>query len=165
MRAEWMRLQLEGNAVGFKPDFRNPKRTLVEWAPVTVAAVAVMDAVDADGDRRLTDEEVKGAIAKLFAAANLPEQSVVDGNMLEATLERLMPEELKKRVPAKAWAGWIIAIADANKDGHVSAAELLAAYQRWQKSNDADRDGMMDGRELVEQLGSAGAPRDSDSLR
>ena len=165
MRAEWIRLQLEGNAVGFKPDFRNPKRTLVEWAPVTVAAVAFMDAVDGDGDRRLTDEEVKAGIARLFSAANLPEQSVLDAAMLEGVLERIMPENLKKRTPAKAWAAWIVAVADANKDGHVSAAELLAAYQRWQKSNDADRDGMMDGRELVEQMGSAGAPRDPEPLK
>jgi spore coat protein H len=165
MRGEWMRLQVEGNAVGFKPDFCDPKRTLVEWAPHTVAAVTFMDAVDLDGDRRLTDDEVKAGIGRLFAEANLPEQSVMDGVMLEGVLERLMPGELKKRVAAKAWAGWIVAIADANRDGHVSAGELLSAYQRWQKSNDADRDGMMDGRELVEQMGSAGAPRDADPMR
>lgn len=164
-RAEWMRLGLEGSAVGFKPDFRDPKRTLAEWAPVTVAAVAFMDGVDADGDRRLCDEEVKGGIVKLFAAASLPEQSVVDGKMLEETLERVMPEDLKRRVAAKAWAGWIVAIADVNKDGHVSGGELLGAYQRWQRNNDADRDGMMDGRELVESMGSAGAPRDPEPMR
>jgi len=160
-----MRLQLEGNAVGYKPDFRDPKRTLDQWAAHTVAAVTFMDAVDGDGDRRLTDEEVKAGIVRLFAEANLPEQSVLDGVMLAAVLERTVPEELKKRVPAKAWAGWIVAIADGNKDGQVGAGELLGAYQRWQRANDADRDGMMDGRELVEQMGSAGAPRDPEPLR
>jgi len=54
-----IRLQVNGRAVGFKPDFRNPKRTLAEWAPVTVAAVGIMDGVDADRDRRLNDGEVK----------------------------------------------------------------------------------------------------------
>ena len=165
MRAEWIRLQIEGNAVGFKPDFRNPKRTLDQWAAYTVAAVAFMDAVDQDDDRRLTDDEVKAGIVRLFAAANLPEQSVLDVTMLAATLDRLMPDDLKKRVPAKSWADWITAIADTNKDGHVSAAELFAAYRRFQASNDADRDGMMDGRELVEQMGAANAPRDPDPLR
>jgi spore coat protein H len=164
-RAEWMRLQLEGSAIGFKPDFRNPKRTLEQWAGHTVAAVAFMDSVDGDGDRRINDEEMKSAIVRLFVAANLPEQSVLDGAMLAATLERLMPEDLKKRVPAKTWADWMIAIADANKDGRVSAPELLAVYRRFQPSGDTDRDGMMDGRELVEQMGVAGAPRDPEPLR
>jgi len=164
-RAEWIRLQVEGNAMGFKPDFRNPKRTLAEWAGNTVAAVAFMDSIDADGDRRLNDEEVKGGIKKLFESASLPEQSVLDATMLAATLERMMPEELKKRVPARAWADWFVAVADVNRDGHVSAGELFGVYQRFQGSNDADRDGMMDGRELVEQMGSAGAPRDPDPLR
>jgi hypothetical protein len=164
-RAEWIRLQVEGSAVGFKPDFRNPKRTLVEWAPLTVAAVTFMDAVDQDGDRRLTDDEVKGAIARLFEAANLPEQSVLDATMLAATLERIMPEELKRRVPAKAWADWMVALADSNRDGHVSAAELFAVYRRFQSSSDADRDGRMDGRELVEAMGGAGTPRDPDPMR
>jgi len=164
-RAEWIRMQVEGSAVGFKPDFRNPKRTLVEWAPLTVAAVTFMDAVDADGDRRLTDEEVKAAIVRLFETANLPEQSVLDATMLAATLERIMPEELRRRVPAKAWADWIVALADSNRDGHVSAAELFAVYRRFQASNDADRDGRMDGRELVEAMGGAGTPRDPDPLR
>src|SRR5258706_8271190 len=164
-RSEWIRLQVEGNAVGFKPDFRNPKRTLAEWAGLTVAAVAFMDAVDADGDRRLTDEEVKAAIARLFEAANLPEQSVLDSTMLAATLERIMPEDLKKRVPAKAWADWIVALADGNRDGHVSAGELFAVYRRFQGSNDADRDGRMDGRELLEAMGGAGAPRDPEPMR
>jgi hypothetical protein len=108
---------------------------------------------------------VKGAIVRLFAAANLPEQSVLDATMLAATLDRLMPEDLKKRVPAKVWADWIMGIADANKDGHVSAVELSAVYRRFQANGDTDRDGMMDGRELVEQMGAANAPRDPDPLR
>jgi hypothetical protein len=124
-----------------------------------------MDAVDADGDRRLTDEEVKAGIVRLFEAANLPEQSVLDATMLAATLERLMPEDLKKRVPAKAWGDWIVALTDSNKDGHVSAGELFAVYHRFQSGNDADRDGRMDGRELVESMGGAGAPRDPDPFR
>jgi Ca2+-binding EF-hand superfamily protein len=151
--------------VGFKPDFRNPKRTLAEWAGNTEAAVEFMDSVDTDGDRRLNDEEVKEGIKKLFEAASLPEQSVLDATMLAATLERMMPAELKKRTAAKAWADWMVAVADVNRDGHVSAGELFGVYQRFQRSNDADRDGMMDGRELVEQMGSAGAPRDADPLR
>jgi hypothetical protein len=165
MRAEWIRLQVEGSAMGFKPDFRNPKRTLDQWAGHTVAAVAFMDAVDADGDRRLSDDEVKAAIVRLFAEANLPEQSVLHSAMLAATLERLMTEELKKRVPAKAWADWIMAIADANKDARVSAGELFAVYRRFQANGDTDRDGMMDGRELVEQMWAAGAPRDVHPMR
>src|SRR5258705_6561953 len=103
-RSEWIRLQVNGRAVGFKPDFRNPRRTLAEWAPVTVAAVGIMDGVDADRDRRLNDGEVKEAVNKLFAAANLPAQSLMDAQLLTAAIDRAMSDEMKKRVPSKAWA-------------------------------------------------------------
>jgi spore coat protein H len=164
-RAEWIRLQVAGRAVGFKPDFRDPKRTLDEWAPLTVAAVNIMDGIDADHDRRLNDAEVRAGIAKLFSAASLPEQSLMDGPILQASLDRVISEELKKRVPASAWASWIIAIADANKDGKVSSEELFHVYKHFQAGNDADRDGMMDGRELVEALQGGRAPRDPDPKR
>ncbi len=164
-RAEWIRLQVAGRAVGFKPDFRDPKRTLAEWAPVTVAAVNIMDGVDGDGDRRLSDGDVREGIKRLFEAAGLPAQSLLDEKILAETLERLMDEELRKRVPAAAWARWIVAIADLNKDGKIAAEEMFTVYKRYQGGGDADRDGMMDGRELVEALSGGRAPRDPDPMR
>jgi spore coat protein H len=164
MRAEWIRLQLEGNAIGFKPDFREPKRTLLEWAAHTVAAVAFMDGADLDHDRRLSDSEIMAAAQRLLAAGNVPPDGSIDHAAAIAALDKLMSEDLRRRVPAKAWADWLFAIADGNKDGRVSAAEMLAAYKRFQASGDTDRDGLMDGRELVEQMGGAGAPRDPDPL-
>ena len=156
---------MEGRQAGFKPEFRNPKRVLAEWAPLTVAAVTFMTAIDTDGDRRLSDAEVLAAIKRLLAAAGLPEEGAMDGPTALAVIERLMPDELRRRVPAKAWADWLLAIADANKDGRVTAQELFATYHRFQSESDRDRDGMMDGRDLLEALGAAGAPRDPDPAR
>jgi hypothetical protein len=76
-----------------------------------------------------------------------------------------MPEDLRRRVKADAWATWMIALADADKDGRVSAAEMVAAFHRFQGQSDRDHDGLMDGRELIESLGVAGAPRDPDPGR
>ena len=107
-RTESIRQQLEGKHVGFKPDFRNPKRTLVEWAPLIVAANTFMDAVDSDGDRRLSDAEMTAAIKRLMAAANLPADGSMDRVTMLATIEKVMPENLRRRVPAKAWADWYL---------------------------------------------------------
>jgi hypothetical protein len=164
-RAESIRLQLEEKQTGFKPDFRNPKRTLVEWAPLTVAAVTFMDTADTDGDRRLDDGEVTAAIKRLFATAGIPANGAMDRTNTVAVLDKVMTEDLRRRVPAKAWADWIFTIADANKDNRVSAQEMFDAYHRFQAGSDADRDGRMDHRDLIEALGAAGAPRDPEPGR
>ena len=164
-RAESIRLQLEGKQVGFKPDFRNPKRVLIEWASLTVAAVTFMDAADSDGDRRLSDTEVKTAIKRLLAGANLPANGALDRTNALAAIDKLLTEDLRRRIPAKAWADWLFTIADTNHDDHVTAQEMFVAYKRFQAGSDADRDGMMDGRDLIEALSAAGAPRDPDPRR
>jgi len=164
-RMESIRLQLEGKEIGFKPDFRNPKRTMAEWAPLTVAAVTFMNAVDADGDRRLSEPEVMAAIKRLLAATNVPAEDSMDRPTALAVIEKLMPDDLRRRVPAKAWADWLFVIADANKDSRLSPEEMLAAYRRFQSGSDRDRDGLMDGRDLLEAMGAAGAPRDPDPMR
>jgi spore coat protein H len=164
-RAESIRLQLDGKQVGFKPDFRNPKRVLVEWAPLTVAAVTFMDAADTNGDRRLSDPEIQFAIKRMMAAAGVPEDGLMDHASAIGGLKKLLPEELRRRIPAKAWADWLFSIADANKDGRVTAQEMFGAYRRFQTATDPDRDGMMDGRDLLEAMGAAGAPRDPAPAR
>jgi hypothetical protein len=164
-RTESIRLQLEGKQPGFKPDFRDPKRVLVEWAPLTVAAVTFMTAADTDGDRRLSDPEITAAIKRLLAAANLPADGSMDRPTAVAVIEKLIPDDLRRRVPAKAWADWLFTIGDANTDGRVSAQEMFAAYRRLQSGSDLDRDGLMDGRDLLEAMGAAGAPRDPDPMR
>jgi spore coat protein H len=164
-RMESIRLQLEGKQAGFKPDFRNPKRVLDQWAPLTVAAVTFMNAADTDGDRRLSEAEVTAAINRLLVAANIPAEGSMDRPTALAVIEKLMPDDLRRRVPANAWADWLFAIADENKDGRVNTQEMLAAYRRLQSSSNADRDGLMDGRDLLEALGVAGAPRDPDPMR
>ena len=164
-RTESIRLQLAGKEAGFKPDFRNPKRVLVEWAPLTVAAVTFMTAADTDGDWRLSNAEITAAIKRLLAAANLPADGSMDRPTALAVIEKLMPDDLRRRVPAKAWADWLFTIGDANNDGRVSFEEMFAAYRRLQSGSDADRDGLMDGRDLLEAMGIAGAPRDPDPMR
>ena len=164
-RTESIGLQLKGKQAGFKPEFRDPKRTLAEWAPLTVAAVTFMTAADTDGDRRLSDPEVTTAVTRLLAAANISSESSMDRPTAVTVIEELLPDDLRRRVPAQAWADWLFAIADENKDTRVNAQEMLAAYQRFQSGSDADRDGLMDGRDLLEALGAAGAPRDPDPMR
>src|SRR5205823_14190157 len=87
-RADSIKLQLEGKQPGFKPDFRNPKRTLAEWASLTVAAVTFMDAGDTDGDRRLTDTEIKAAIKRLLTEANLPANGSLDRTNAVAAIDK-----------------------------------------------------------------------------
>jgi hypothetical protein len=164
-RAEAIKLQLEGKQAGFKPDFRNPKRVLAEWAPLTVAAVTFMTAADADGDRRLSDPEVRTAIQRVLAAAKIPAEESMDRVTALAAIEKLIPTELGRRVPAAAWSDWLLAVADPNKDGRVNAEEMFATYHRFQIDSDRDRDGRMDGRDLIEALEAAGAPRDPDPAR
>jgi hypothetical protein len=164
-RMESIRLQLEGKQAGFKPDFRNPKRTLAEWAPLTVAAVTFMTAADMDGDWRLNDAEVTAAIKRVMAAGNIPAEGSMDRPTAIATIEKLMTDDLRRRVPAQAWADWLFVTADENKDSRVTPEEMLAAYRRLQSGSDRDRDGLMDGRDLLEALGAAGAPRDPDPTR
>ena len=164
-RMESVRLQLEGKQAGFKPDFRNPKRVLADWAPLTVAAVTFMTAADADGDWRLSEPEIMVAIKGLLAAGDVLAEGSMERAKAEVVIEKLMPEDLRRRVPPKAWADWLFAIADENKDGQVNAQEMLAAYRRFQSGSDRDRDGMMDGRDLLEAMGAAGSPRDPNPTR
>ncbi|MDB6029840.1 MAG: hypothetical protein JWM16_178 [Verrucomicrobiales bacterium] len=164
-RAESIRLQLDGKEIGFKPEFSNPKRTLVEWAPLTVAANTFMSAMDTNHDWRLSDAEVMDASKRFLAAGNIPADGSMDLAGCIAVIEKIMPEDLRRRVPAKAWGEWLFAISDANKDGRVTVQELFGAYRRFQSGSDADRDGMMDERDLIEALGAAGAPRDLDPGR
>ena len=164
-RSESIKLQLEGKQTGFKPDFRNPKRVLDAWASLTVVAVTFMDAADTNGDRRLSDTEVQGAINRLFAAGNLPSDGSFDRTNVVSALDKLMSDDLRRRVPAKSWADWLFTIGDTNNDGRLTAQELFAAYHRYQSASDADRDGMMDGRDMLEALSAANAPRDPDPRR
>jgi spore coat protein H len=164
-RIESIRLQLEGKQPGFKPDFRNPKRVLDAWAPLTVAAVTFMDAADTNADRRLSDPEIATAIKRLLATANLPADSSVDRSNAVAVIDKLIPDDLRRRVPAKLWTDWLFTSSDANKDDRLSAEEMLATYRRFQSGSDADRDGLMDNRDLIEALSAAGAPRDPDPAR
>jgi hypothetical protein len=124
-----------------------------------------MTAADTDGDWRLNDAEVTAAIKRLLVAANLPADGSMDRPTTIAVIEKLMSDDLRRRVPAGAWADWLFVIADANNDGRVSPEEMLAAYRRLQIGSDRDRDGLMDGRDLLEALGAAGAPRDPDPTR
>lgn len=164
-RMESIQLQLEGKQAGFKPEFRNPKRTLAEWAPLTVAAVTFMTAADRDDDWRLNDAEVTIGLNQLLAAAKVPAEGSLDHPAAVTAIEKLLPADLRRRVPAKAWGDWLFAIADTNKTGRVNAPAMVAAYRRFQSGSDADRDGLMDGRDLLEALGAAGAPRDPDPMR
>ena len=82
-----------------------------------------------------------------------------------AAIDKVITDDLRHRVPAKAWADWLFGIADSNKDDRLTADEMFATYKRFQTGSDADRDGRMDGRDLIEALSAAGAPRDPDPAR
>jgi hypothetical protein len=124
-----------------------------------------MTAADTNGDWRLSDPEVMAACNRLLAAASVPSDGSINLTNAVTMIEKLLPSDLARRVPAKAWADWLFAISDANKDSRVTAQEMFAAYRRFQSGSDADRDGLMDNRDLLEALGAAGAPPDPDPKR
>jgi hypothetical protein len=157
-RAVSIRAQLDGKESGFKPEFSNPRRTLDDWAGYTIAANTIMQGLDTTGDRRLTYTEVTTAIHHLFSAP-------LDRDATAAAIDKVLPADLRVRVAAKDWAQWLFTIADANKDNRLTADELLATYRHHQPGSDPDRDQMMDGRELLEALQSARAPRDPQPTR
>jgi hypothetical protein len=164
-RAESIRRQLAGTEVGHKPEFDNVKVTLDDWAPHTVAAVAFLRAADADGDRRVSDDEVGAAIGRLFEAAGAARDGAIGRDAMTVAIDKLLTDDVRRRVPARAWADWVFKVADADKSGTVTAEEVIRGYQRFKARADADRDGRIDLRELVEMMGSAAAPRDPDPRR
>jgi hypothetical protein len=160
-RTESIRLQLDGKQQGFIPGFRDPELVPAEWAAYTAAAVAIIKAADADGDGRLSESEISAGIARLFAAANLPTMGALEPATASAAIDRLMSDDMRQRTPAAAWADWLFSRADGNKDGRLDATELLTAYRAQLATEDRDGDGMFGGRELIETLAGARAPRDA----
>jgi hypothetical protein len=59
-------------------------------------------------------------------------------------------------MPAEAWAKWLFYHADADRDGRLTAAEVMTAYRRHLTGVDRDFDGLMNTREIVEAF--AGMP-------
>jgi len=160
-RSDSIRQQLDGKQQGFIPGFRDPELVPAEWAAYTAAAVAIINATDTDGDGRLSEAEISAGISQLFAAANLPATGVLEPANTAAAINRLMSDDMRQRTPAASWADWLFSRADANKDGRLDATELLTAYRAQLATEDRDGDGMFGGRELIEALSGARAPRDS----
>jgi hypothetical protein len=164
-RTESITLQLDGKRPGYVPGFFDPTCVPAEWAPYTAAAVAIMKAADADGDGRLNDAEVSKAIARLMEAADVAPDGALDHAAAVVGIGKLMSDDMRRRTPAAAWADWLFGRADANKDGRLNAAKMLAAYQKLLSGEDRDGDGMLDGRELLETLAGGRAPADADFKR
>jgi spore coat protein H len=164
-RTESIRLQLDGKRTGYLPGFRDPQCVPAEWAPYTAAAVAMMAAADADGDGRLNYAEVGAAFEWIRTAAALGPTGALERAPATAAIERSMTEEMRRRTPAAAWADWLFRVADANKDGRLDSAEILAGYHKLLAGEDRDGDGMLDGRELLETLAGSRAPPDAQLKR
>jgi hypothetical protein len=160
-----IRQQLDGKEQGYIPGFRDPMRVPPGWGQYTAAAVAMMTAADTDHDGRLNDSEVSAAIARLLTAAKLPPTASLDRPTMAAAIDHLLSDDMRRRTTATAWADWLCNNADANKDNHADAAELLAFYRRKLSGEDRDGDDMLDGRELIETLSGARAPADTQVHR
>ena len=164
-RVRSIRAQLDGKEPGYLPGFRDPQSVPPEWAPVTAAAVAIMNATDTDGDGRLSDTEISAAITRLLAADNLPPTGLLPRSEAAATIDRVMSEDQRRRAPATAWADYLFRLADKDKRGAVDALQLLAAFRTILANEDRDHDGLLDLRELIETLSGSRAPHDTQVRR
>ena len=157
-RVRSVRAQLDGADAGFRPGFRDPQLLPPDLGRSAPAGVALMAAVDRDGDELLTEAEVGTAIDRLAALARVSPGSPIERPAAAAAIDRALSADLRARASGEAWAAWLFNRADANQDGKLERAELLAAYRRHLDGVDRDLDAMMGGREIVEALSSAGAP-------
>jgi spore coat protein H len=155
-RVTSMRSQLRGARPGFVPGFRDPELVPQEWSGVVLPAGALISSMDADGDGRLSEQEV--AVNRLFAAAHAGPGDSIDRATATAALSATMTDDLRKCATAQRWADWLFKVADVNHDAKVNADEVLAAYRRLLAGADFDFDGQMGGRELIEAFTGIGPP-------
>jgi spore coat protein CotH len=143
--------QLKGDRPGYIPAFRDPDVVLREWIHVVRPAAALLDSLDADHDGRLSEAEVATAANKLFTTP-------LDLDATTTVLEKSLTSDMRKCGTPRAWAEWLLKVADANHDARLDAAEIIACYRRLLAGADMDFDGMMAGREMIEAISSTGAP-------
>jgi hypothetical protein len=152
-RAESIRAQLDGRRPGYIPAFRDPELVPDGWSPIVVPAAALLEALDADKDGRISELEATKSAADLCKTA-----APMDAPAATAALEPHLTESMRKAAPAKQWAAWLIKIADTSKDSRIDTTELIAAYRRLLAAADFDYDNMMGGRELIEAMTGTGPP-------
>lgn len=152
-RASSIEAQLAGREPGYIPGFRDPDLVLAEWSRLVVPANALLDAMDEDGDGRVSEAEAAKAIQAL-----LGQEKSLDPVRAAQAIEKLMTPQMRKAANARQWASWIIKMADRNKDGQVDEAELIRAYRHLLSSSDRDFDGQLGGREMIEGIGGFGPP-------
>jgi hypothetical protein len=157
-RSQSMRDQLAGTSRGYLPAFRDPELVLPEWAKVVRPATALLAAMDADADGRLSETEVREAAGRLLGAGGARPDGSLDFSAATAAFDRSSTADMRQCATPAAWAKWLIHLADANHDGRVGAEEIVGAYRRLLAGSEKDFDGLMGGRELVEALSGAGVP-------
>lgn len=119
----------------------------------------IMEAFDADANKKLSRSEWLAIADKVFAACKKDSSGGVDLESLTAGLTGLLPTPPDGAPrgpfnPAEFLSGPILARGDANKDKKVSSEELLAAAAALFDEFDRPKGGQVDEEKLGEMLGS-----------
>ena len=137
--------QVAGTSKGFVPagGFDGPPKFGAMLAP------PMMEAMDKDGDERLSRGEWVGAAQRLFDACAKDEAGKVDLKALTAGLGRSLPPPPEGAPPggfnlAAFLAGAIMDRADADKDKSLTSEELLAAAKTAFDAFDKQKAGKLD---------------------
>jgi hypothetical protein len=163
-RAASIRAQLAGQRPGHIPAFVDPDRVPAGWATIVRPAAALLAALDADHDGRVSETEARRAIDPLFTskATTRPNEPFLDEPALAAALAPLLTDDQRRCAAPQAWASWLFragARADRKSDRRrLSPDDLLALYRRWLASDDLDHDGQLAGREIIEAMSGVGPP-------
>ena len=174
-----VRAQLDGNtSTAFVPRpnpafaFRWGIRAPQEYGNLALMAKAIRQSADADGDYRLSPRELRDAVAALFY--ELVDESNPGSIHLRRVAEGLEPLVIEKEARSRGfwgmgqkdagsagfiWARAVFLEADEDVDGRVSLDEAITFASRMSCLHDADQDGSMDEREIIEALDALAAPR------
>ncbi len=134
---------------------------LAPAATLAEPGARLFDRLDADGNGGVTRAELETAAAARFDALDADRDGRVSRAEMSTALET---RDDRREARAEKRAGKILARADANGDGALSAAEFDAATERMRRFRkgpgfaalDADSNGRLTERELAEAMGGRG---------
>lgn len=120
----------------------------------------IMTAVDADKDGKLSLDEVKSAMKRLFKECGGVEGKSIDDKALAAAIDRLLPPPpMPKGVQPKfkfsfggMVSGNLIKQADGDNDKRLTLDEMQSTAEKLFKEWDKDKNGGLDDKELIEGL-------------
>ncbi len=158
--------QLDGKTEGYVPGpaisgrWRFLEAFVGRGGPAAVWAPALIKAVDADGDRKISQAELEDGVKGFFAAADKEKRGRVNERLIGAELQRIlppMPGARGARAEARpatrpvvqpaltaAVARGVMREADRKRNGQVALEDLLVASRRVFAQADANKNGTLD---------------------